>query len=440
MCYFLGTVAQARPYYFQDVSKWSSEEASLHLSFLNGTKSSSILSTAVSLLNELLNEKVSISNPKFSSIENNELDKYLAQRSTFALYTSGDLSECVILEIDLSLSHWIVDILLGGKGKISTSGRGLSEMEKGVLSFAFLKAANVLGNEWSGPSMSLISIEDSISDYGKELENALAFQMITTQIKYGNQKNYIRLLVSNALIKNHFNQNIEQSLLSFDSEIFDRRIKILGPQNNLCRLKIAELDLEPEDLTEVEPGDIIVMDKHQCSIANDSLQGKAELLIGQGSHGQVSVQFNDNNNISGFTELKILDISSFRQPEAIEQRDKNMSDESEEIVEDLSEVEDISNLEEESSIQSSEPQEELYENNLAETEGLLQDVPAPVVIELGRLRMNTHQVIQLRKGQILKLARSPRDPVNLVVNGKLYARGEIVEVEGELGVRLTEVS
>ena len=78
-------------------------------------------------------------------------------------------------------------------------------------------------------------------------------------------------------------------------------------------------------------------------------------------------------------------------------------------------------------------------DNLAETEGLLRDIRAPVVVELGRISLNTHQVAKLRAGQILRLPRGANDPVNLVVNGKLFARGELIEIDGELGIRLIQV-
>jgi len=80
------------------------------------------------------------------------------------------------------------------------------------------------------------------------------------------------------------------------------------------------------------------------------------------------------------------------------------------------------------------------EDNLSETQGLLRDVAAPVVVELGRIRLNASQVARLKAGQILRLPRGPRDPVDLVVNGKIFARGELLEVDGELGVRLLQVA
>lgn len=79
-------------------------------------------------------------------------------------------------------------------------------------------------------------------------------------------------------------------------------------------------------------------------------------------------------------------------------------------------------------------------DNLNETQGLLRDVEAPVVVELGRIRMNAAQVTRLRAGQLLRIPRGPNDPVDLVVNGKLFARGELIEVDGDLGVRLLQVA
>jgi len=46
-------------------------------------------------------------------------------------------------------------------------------------------------------------------------------------------------------------------------------------------------------------------------------------------------------------------------------------------------------------------------------------------------------VVSLKVGQIVDLGRAPGDPVELSVNGKLVARGDLVEVEGSLGVRIT---
>ena len=78
-------------------------------------------------------------------------------------------------------------------------------------------------------------------------------------------------------------------------------------------------------------------------------------------------------------------------------------------------------------------------DNLGETEGLLKDIAMPVVVELGRIKTSAGDIIGLRPGQILELRRAPNDPVDITVNGKLVGKGELVEVEGELGVRLVSL-
>ena len=77
--------------------------------------------------------------------------------------------------------------------------------------------------------------------------------------------------------------------------------------------------------------------------------------------------------------------------------------------------------------------------NLPQTETLLREVSAPVSIELGRLQLNASEVARLKQGQILKLPRNSDDPVNLVVDNEVFAQGELVRVDGELGVRISTI-
>ena len=70
------------------------------------------------------------------------------------------------------------------------------------------------------------------------------------------------------------------------------------------------------------------------------------------------------------------------------------------------------------------------------TENLKQNVQLPLVVELGRLPMTLQQIGELQKGQVLQLSTTPGDPVDLLISGKSIGRGELVEVEGHLGVRV----
>ena len=66
------------------------------------------------------------------------------------------------------------------------------------------------------------------------------------------------------------------------------------------------------------------------------------------------------------------------------------------------------------------------------------DVPVTLIVELGRVNLPLHR-LALKSGDVLKLGRHPREPVELTSGGRLIARGELVQVDTELGVRVTQV-
>ena len=70
---------------------------------------------------------------------------------------------------------------------------------------------------------------------------------------------------------------------------------------------------------------------------------------------------------------------------------------------------------------------------------ILLDVPLIIEAEMGRSSKTVNDVLRLGEGSVLDFDREAGDPVDLLVNGTLIARGEVVEIEGNYGVRITEV-
>lgn len=67
------------------------------------------------------------------------------------------------------------------------------------------------------------------------------------------------------------------------------------------------------------------------------------------------------------------------------------------------------------------------------------DIPVQVTVELGRKRMSIKQVLQLAQGSVVELDAHAGDPMDVLVNGYLVARGEVVVVNDKFGVRLTDI-
>lgn len=71
---------------------------------------------------------------------------------------------------------------------------------------------------------------------------------------------------------------------------------------------------------------------------------------------------------------------------------------------------------------------------------LAAEVPVEVVVELGRMSMTVGVLSSLAPGEIVVLDRAPTDPVTLTAGGRVLGRGELVVVEGQVGVRILDVA
>lgn len=69
----------------------------------------------------------------------------------------------------------------------------------------------------------------------------------------------------------------------------------------------------------------------------------------------------------------------------------------------------------------------------------LHDVPVELAVEIGRTRMTIGETLALGPGSIVSLNRLAGEPVDLLVNGRPIARGEVVVVDEEFGLRVTEI-
>lgn len=67
------------------------------------------------------------------------------------------------------------------------------------------------------------------------------------------------------------------------------------------------------------------------------------------------------------------------------------------------------------------------------------DIDLPLTVRFGHTDMTLHALSRLAPGSVIDLNRSPDDPVDVLVNGRMVARGEVVVVAGNYGVRITEV-
>lgn len=80
-----------------------------------------------------------------------------------------------------------------------------------------------------------------------------------------------------------------------------------------------------------------------------------------------------------------------------------------------------------------------HRGSAARDMSLLADIPVQVAVEIGRLKLPLRDLLNLEPGAVLELDRPADAPVDVLVNGRLVAHGEVVVIDGEFGVRVTDI-
>ncbi|MBY0356240.1 MAG: flagellar motor switch protein FliN [Rickettsiales bacterium] len=69
----------------------------------------------------------------------------------------------------------------------------------------------------------------------------------------------------------------------------------------------------------------------------------------------------------------------------------------------------------------------------------VQDIPVQVSVVLGKATIQVSQLLKLGRGAVVELDRKVGEPIDVYVNNRLVARGEVVVVEDKIGVTMTEI-
>ena len=86
-------------------------------------------------------------------------------------------------------------------------------------------------------------------------------------------------------------------------------------------------------------------------------------------------------------------------------------------------------------VESRNEQEETEKYDL----GFVLDIPLELSVEFGKVKIVINDLIQLGQGSIIELNKSVGDPLEIYINGKLIARGEVVVVDDKFGIRVTDI-
>lgn len=101
-------------------------------------------------------------------------------------------------------------------------------------------------------------------------------------------------------------------------------------------------------------------------------------------------------------------------------------------------VEENATAEEEAAAKANGDHKEVEDGDRADLDFIL-DIPLELSVELGKTKMLVNDLLQLGQGSIVELNKLAGEPLEIYINRKLVARGEVVVVNEKFGVRLTDI-
>jgi len=90
-------------------------------------------------------------------------------------------------------------------------------------------------------------------------------------------------------------------------------------------------------------------------------------------------------------------------------------------------------------VETEEPQKEGLEESDSQTLGLLMDVELNLSVLLGTAELPLGKILDLTKGSVIELDSTTNNPIDLLANGKVIAQGEVVIIEDNFGLRITNM-
>ncbi|HEX8721609.1 MAG TPA: FliM/FliN family flagellar motor switch protein [Pyrinomonadaceae bacterium] len=324
------------------------------------------------------------------------------------------------LVVEAAFASALVDRMLGGDGALgSDAPRPLSTAERAVLEFFCAQLLAALNEEAGEPLFRLEALAD---DAGAAARGRGVVTAVRARV--GPAAGVVRLV---------YDREALAALDESRSPLLGRgRVGTAGARlarrASLCEgaglsVLVGETEVRSADLSGLEPGDVVIVERVFGSWG--------EGANGVGAEGATPLRARagagDNVLVSGAAQS--------RGGEAVD------GGACEETLRMLVEEVSVSEPREAGAGRlRMEDESELAEEAGAGEAGLLDNLLLTLRVELPARRISLDELTRLRAGQILDLGCRPTDPVELVADGRRVATGELVDIEGSLGVRVTRLA
>ena len=364
---------------------------------------------------------VNIELHSFQLLHSTEVSQQQLSHICFLPIYFEPLGNIAVLQIDPRLAHMLVYSILHIKKHTVDKPSRLSNVEKGLLLYVCLQIIRTVEQQINVEGLFTLKtqkIHDTIQSFIQQIKEDEVYHQFNYTIS-ANTENYFCKL----FLPGHLAQRLSSIFVGKTNRqklpLGSKWLKIISGQ---VRIEFSSTNIQRQELLQLTTGDIIIFEHLSSHMGRSSYSEPAYMRIGLGTQGSISGILHVNPNSTTFEVTALVttgEVPNLVQPSPISEESMTTKpDYKPELESDFEIIEEQENL----------------------SSRWLADIPVQLTLEMARIQLTADQIIQLRAGHLLELQRKPSDPINLTVEGKVIATGELVEIDGSLGVRIISIT
>lgn len=401
----------------------------------NVTATGEVSQTVKKRLHELLEEEVNLTADYVHVVPTRNLRRYIGDPTFLAVLAPQPNKTRGFLEVELGLAHVAIDMLLGGAGE-AISLRPLTDIEEGVMTYVILETLKALAPSVD-PSLPKLRLEGVCRNFEEAVQLVGDEQhLAVVQLKavFGTHTGYIRVFIPQAVLSLANpppDAAVRKARRASDAVA---HVKRLSAVKTWLRAEIGTVQISALELSQIRERDVVLVDNLTAQ-PHKGEGGTAKLKVGAGQNGWLDAEVVVEKNRYQAKVTGVVTGEGDGPTEGVDEGEGEGED---------GEPEKLAAAPDESTNPGTDPRgrEGKVDDTLKGSEGaeLLNDIPLQVAVELARVPITAEEVVALKIGQVIDLNRVAGEPIDLSVNGKIVARGELVEVDGNLGVRVLSLA
>jgi len=426
-----------RPFVFNNLERVSKRHAILvkNLEWIlpNVRSTGEVSSVVRKRLQEMLEEQVTMQAEYVHVVPMSQLQHYVGEPTFLAVLTPQPNKTRGLLEVELGLAHHAIDMLLGGTGE-AVALRPLTDIEEGVMTYVIIETLKAL-SPTIDPALPKLRIEGVVRGFNEiqglipENENLAVVQL---KAVFGGHSGYVRLVIPEDVLSTAnppTDAAVRRARRSADAAAHASR---LSNVKTWVRAEIGNVEISAADLSQLRERDVVLVDSLTAR-PDQGQGGTARLRVGYGRAGHLDAEIvvQDGRYQAKVTAFHIGPPPPPGAPPEVEPPPEGEAGEAAAPAED----------EDESTTPgSARGRDDVDEGQNPGGADLMNDIPLQIAVELGRVSTTAEDVVALKVGHVFDLNRVAGEPLDLSVQGKVVARGELVEIDGNLGVRILSLA